>query len=84
MMGEYIPYYKGKIFGGICEYCFLVKPIKSALAMMPNVNKELSYEGAKEMIHIDNVDDQEFLQDLIQVMIPELLVVKKKKMANSR
>ena len=38
MMGEYIIYYRGKIAGGIYDDRFLVKPVKSAAAMMPNAN----------------------------------------------
>ena len=36
MMGEYIIYYRGKIVGGIYDDRFLVKPVKSAVAMMPD------------------------------------------------
>ena len=79
MMGEYILYCQGKVFGGIYDDRFLVKPTKSALAMMSDANKELPYEGAKEMLLVDNVDDRAFLQDLVQAMVPELPAIKKKK-----
>ena len=49
MMGEYVLYYRGKVFGGIYDDRFLVKPTKSAKAMMPDADMELPYEGAKEM-----------------------------------
>ena len=62
MMGEYILYYRGKVFGGIYDDRFLVKPTKSAKAMMPDADMELPYEGAKEMILVDDVDDMEFLR----------------------
>lgn len=84
MMGEYILYCQGKVFGGIYDDRFLVKPTKSALAIMPNAKKELPYEGAKEMLLVDNVDDREFLQNLVQAMVPELPAVKKKKTATGR
>lgn len=62
MMGEYIIYYRGKIVGGICDDRFLVKPTKSAVAMMPNADMELPYDGAKkEMLLVDDVDNKEFL-----------------------
>ena len=51
MMGEYILYYRGKVFGGIYDDRFLVKPTKSALALMPEAERELPYEGAKEMLN---------------------------------
>ena len=78
MMGEYILYCQGKVFGGIYDNRFLVKPTKSALTMKPDAKKELPYEGAKAMLLVDNVDDREFLRDLVQAMIPELPAVKKK------
>lgn len=61
----------------------LAEITKSALAMMPNANKELPYEGAKEMLLVDNIDDREFLQDLVQTIAPELLEVRKKRAAIS-
>ena len=72
MMGEYILYYQGKIIGGIYDDRFLVKPTKSAAAMMPDADRELPYEGAKEMLLVDNVDSREFLTDLIIAMADEL------------
>lgn len=56
---------------------------KSALAVMSDAKKELSYEGAKEMLLLDNMDDEEFLRDLIQEMVAELPAVKKKKSIKS-
>ena len=79
MMGEYIIYYRGKIVGGIYDSPFLVKPTNSALAMMPSAEKELPYEGAKEMLLVDNVEDREFLTELLEAMYDELPVPKKKK-----
>ena len=68
MMGEYILYYRGKVFGGIYDDRFLVKPTKSAKAMMPDADMELPYEGAKEMILVDDVDDREFLRELVEAI----------------
>ena len=79
MMGEYIIYYHGKVIGGIYDDRFLVKPTKSAVAMMPNAEKELPYEGAKEMLLVDNVDNKEFLRELLVGMYDELPASKKKK-----
>ncbi len=62
MMGEYIIYYRGKIVGGIYDDRFLVKPTKSAIALMPDAEKELPYEGAKEMLLVDDVENREFLR----------------------
>ena len=81
MMGEYVLYYRGKVFGGIYDDRFLVKPTKSALALMPDADMELPYEGAKEMIMVDDVDDRKFLYKLIDGMWKELPENKKKKKA---
>lgn len=79
MMGEYIIHYRGKIVGGIYDDRFLVKPVKSAMEMMPEANMELPYEGAKEMVLVDNVEDKEFLRDLFEAMYEELPAPKKKR-----
>ena len=78
MMGEYILYYHGKIFGGIYDDRFLVKPTKSASSMMPDADRELPYEGAKEMLLVNNVDNREFLTELVTAMADELPAPKKK------
>ena len=78
MMGEYIIYVQGKIVGGIYDDRFLVKPTASARSMMPDATLELPYEGAKEMLLVDNVDDREFLAELINAMLPELPASKKR------
>ena len=78
MMGEYILYYRGKIVGGIYDDRFLVKPTESAVAMMPEAQHELPYEGAKEMLLVDDVDDREFLCELLEAMYDELPEPKKK------
>ncbi len=79
MMGEYILYINGRIFGGIYDDRFLVKPTKSAMAMMPDADRELPYEGAKEMLLVDNVDNRDFLTELVTAMYDELPAPKPKK-----
>ena len=79
MMGEYIIYYRGKIVGGIYDDRFLVKPVKSAIAYMPNAKYELPYDGAKEMLLVDDVDNKEFLNSLFNSMYDELHTSKLKK-----
>ena len=79
MMGEYIIYYRGKIIGGIYDDRFLVKNVKSAAAAMPDASLELPYEGAKEMLLVDDVDNKEFLTELIESMYDELPMPKKRK-----
>ncbi len=72
MMGEFILYYRGKVIGGIYDDRFLVKPTKSARSLMPEAPLQLPYAGAKEMLLVDNVENREFLQDLLKVMYDEL------------
>ena len=79
MMGEYIIYYGGRVVGGIYDDRFLVKPTKSAVTMMPDAVSELPYEGAKEMLLVDNVENREFLQELLERMYDELPAPKGKK-----
>lgn len=71
MMGEYILYYRGKVIGGIYDDRFLVKPTKSAQALMPNAEWKLPYKGAKEMLLVDNVEDKEFLGILLDALYKE-------------
>ena len=79
MMGEYIIYYRGKIVGGIYDDRFLVKHVKAAVDMMPNAESELPYEGAKEMLLVDDVENREFLCELLEAMYSELPAPRKKK-----
>ncbi len=79
MMGEYIIYLNGKIVGGIYDDRFLVKPTKSAEKMMPDAPRELPYEGAKEMLLVDNVEDREFMAALISAVAGDLPEPKKRR-----
>lgn len=79
MMGEYIIYYRGKIIGGIYDDRLLVKPVQSAKSLMPTAPFELPYDGAKEMLLVENVDSKEFLSQLFESMYDELPVPKPKK-----
>lgn len=79
MMGEYILYYREKVIGGIYDDRFLVKVVKSAKELMPNALHEVPYEGAKEMLLVDNVENKEFLKELFKTMYDELPVLKRKK-----
>ena len=72
MMGEYILYYQGKVFGGIYDNRFLVKITKSSTALLPNASKELPYPGTKEMLLVDELEDKELLAKLIKSLCEEL------------
>ncbi len=79
MMGEWIIYYRGKIVGGIYDDRFLVKNVKVASDMMPEATLELPYEGAKEMLLVDDIDNKRFLKDFLEAMYEELPEPRKKK-----
>ena len=82
MMGEYIIYYKGKIVGGIYDDRLLVKKTRSALKLMPTAICDLPYEGAKEMLLVDEVDSKAFLTKLFEAMYNELPSPKQKRKNN--
>ena len=72
MMGEYIIYYKSKIAAYICDNRLLVKPVPAAKKLLPNAPFEPPYEGAKDMLLVENVDDGELLCSLFEAMLDEL------------
>ena len=81
MMGEYIIYCRGKIIGGIYDNRFLVKITPSAQEKMPDAPLSFPYEGAKAMLLVDNVDNRDFLKELVLAMydeLPEAKVTRKK------
>ncbi len=79
MMGEYILYYQEKIFGGIYDDRLLVKPVSAAKALLSDAPEELPYEGAKEMLLVEDVDDKQLLRKLIISMSGELPMPRRKK-----
>ena len=78
MMGEYLIYYQGKLVGGIYDDRFLVKPTEAALKMMPDAHRELPYEGAQEMLLVEECDDPEFMCALLEAMAPDLPAPKRR------
>ena len=82
MMGEFILYYRGKIVGGIYDDRLLVKKTRNALELMPEAICELPYEGAKEMLLVNEVDSKAFLTNLFEVMYDELPSPKQKRKNN--
>ena len=78
MMGEFIIYCKGKVVGGIYDNRFLVKPTASAKRLLPDSTYELPYEGAKEMLLADIIDDKERLKELLEAVADDLPAPKKK------
>ena len=79
MMGEFILYYRGKVFGGIYDDRFLVKDLPSAAKLMPQASRELPYDKGSPMLMVDNIDDKSFLSSLVTAMYDELPEKKTKK-----
>ena len=63
MMGEYLLYYNGILFGGIYDDRLLVKIVESNKKY--NMQESIPYEGAKSMYLVDDVDNQEALRDIV-------------------
>ncbi len=78
MMGEYVLYYQGKVFGGIYDDRLLVKPVKAACALLPTAPRELPYPGAKEMLLVEDVENGPLLRRLLEAMKPELPAPKRR------
>ena len=79
MMGEYLLYCRGKLFGGIYDDRLLLKPVPAVRKCMPEARMEVPYEGAKEMVLAEDVDNREFLCQLVEAMCEELPVPKRKR-----
>lgn len=64
MMGEFLLYYNGILFGGIYDDRFLIK--KTSLNKDYSLAEQFPYENAKPMYVVDNLDDAEYLSKLIK------------------
>ncbi|MBR3230193.1 MAG: TfoX/Sxy family protein [Bacilli bacterium] len=63
MMGEYLLYYNGVLFGGIYDDRLLVKIVDNNKKY--NMQESIPYDGAKSMYLVDDVDNREILRDII-------------------
>ena len=79
MMGEYVLYYGGKVVGGVYDNRLLVKPTRSAKALMPRAEYQLPYEGSKEMLLVEDIENRDFLKELFEAMYEELPEQEKRK-----
>ena len=78
MMGEYVIYYRGKVIGGIYDDRFLVKPTRSARAMLPQSGMAVPYDGAKEMLLVEDLEDKDLLRELLDAVHGDLPGPKKR------
>ncbi len=79
MMGEYILYCQGKVIGGIYDNRLLVKPTSSAQTLLPDAVREIPYEGGKEMLLVETMEDGTFLRELFMAIASELPAPRKRK-----
>ena len=79
MMGEYIIYIDGKTAAYVCDDRLLVKPLPAAERLMPDAKREPPYDGAKDMLLVENVDDRAFLKTLFTAIYPNLPMPRSKK-----
>lgn len=78
MMGEYLLYYNGILFGGIYDDRFLVKIAPSSLELLSDAPQEIPYDGAKPMLLVTEIEDKNHLRELILAMYEDLSETKKK------
>ena len=79
MMGEYIIYYRGRISAYVSDDRLLIKPVPSALKMCSQFRLEPPYEGAKNMILFEDIENRKLLKELFEAMYSELPEPKKRK-----
>ena len=72
MMGDYCIYCDGTIFGLICDNNLYVKVTEAGEAVLEEVVLRQPYEGAKDYFYVSNVDNRDYLEDIIKATLPEL------------
>ena len=63
MMGEYLLYYKGVLFGGIYDNRLLIK--KTTNNKQFNLPEEIPYDTAKSMYMIEDIDNRDLLKNIV-------------------
>lgn len=79
MMGDYCIYCDGILFGLICDNNLFIKPTDAGRAILREEIMRSPYPGAKEYFFIDDLDDSDYLAELIKVTLPNLPAPKPKK-----
>ena len=63
MMGEYLLYYNGLLFGGIYDDRFLVKIVDNTRKY--HMQEVIPYQNAKPMYFVDDVDNPERIKEIV-------------------
>ena len=79
MFGDYGIYCDGKIFGLICDDRFYLKPTDEVRPLLRTIEMRPPYEGAKEYFYIADVDDRDYLSQLVRETCKALPEPKPKK-----
>ena len=72
MMGEYLIYYRNRLVGGVYDDRLLVKPTKSALALLPDAPREEPYPGGRPMLLVTEMENKRLLQELLEAIADEV------------
>ena len=79
MFGDYGIYCDGLIFGLICDNCFYMKPTDAGRKLLRNVDMRPPYDGAKDYFFIEDVDDRDYISEIVKATCKELAVQKPKR-----
>jgi len=83
MFGDYGIYCEGKIFGLICDNHFYLKPTEAGRKLLRSLELRPPYEGAKDYFYIADVDDRDYLSELVRETCRELPEPKPKRKEKS-
>ena len=72
MMGEYLIYCRNRLVGGVYDDRLLVKPTKSALALLPDAPREEPYPGGRPMLLVTEMENKRLLQELLEAIAGEV------------
>ena len=64
MMGEFLLYYNGVLFGGVYDNRLLIKKTNTNKNYI--LEDDLPYNGAKPMLLVENLDDENYLIELVK------------------
>ena len=79
MFGDYGIYCDGKIFGLICDDRFYLKPTEAGRQLLRAIEMRPPYEGAKDYFYIADVDDRDYLSEIVRATCKERPMPKPKK-----
>ena len=78
MMGDYCIYCNGVLFGLICDNNLYIKMTDAGEAVLEEIDLRPPYPSARDHFYISNVDDRDYLEDIIRATLPELMSGKSK------